>query len=711
MVDLKTFDDLLDRTVRAPRLSGTKVGELRDMAKSLAAQHSDDIVAILTRTNASLQPASTSRISSLYVFDAIARAAKSDAALLGKMEAAVGGFVDSIIDNGKGGVWSEGRDKTRKIVDIWRKSQTFSDGCIADLQGKIAGGDDRRPNGKIPFLSPHHPSPFTSAVRAHDGSDAVPRRTDLLRPVVSSHSLNRACITLSTTLLSVGLLAAGLDGCGKKEGRIWSHKQAHGRLIDSTLEGLGCTGALRSTTPPGAPPPHILARYKGLYSGSGTQSPAGSRSPPPAPGQLPPEIMAMLGVKSKADEKAETASAIDAVLANVRGTSTATPPPGSAPAPAPVPSFDPAQLAALANIAAITSTPTPPPAAPPAAPPAQSYPQSQGQGGYRRGRSRSPERRDGDRSDRDRDRGRWRDGDGRDRRGYAREDSRDRYYDRRDSRDYRDDRRDSRDMRDGYRDDRRDSRDDRRDSRDSRDRRDGGREGGRTMDRAPPGAGPGASRLPPKPAGLPPNPTLPSRPDGLPSRPADSPPTRRRDWSQDPHPHSHSSHSHSGYDRRDRSQSHGDRGSHDRASHDRPSHDRGGSYGGGQGGGSGGAQGGNGGSGGATLQTFDLTSFNPATPESWSALAQAWQNTTGRQPNQFELMQFLATGAQPDSSTNAGGSGSGGEGGEGSGGGMGGMFGMPGMMGMGGMGMGGMGGGMGGMGGGMGGMGGMNGEQ
>lgn len=91
------------------------------------------------------------------------------------------------------------QDKTRKIVDIWRKSQTFSDSCIADLQGKIAGGEDRRPNGKIPFLSPHHPSPFTSAVRAHDGSDAVPRRTDLLRPVVSSHSLNRACITLSTT--------------------------------------------------------------------------------------------------------------------------------------------------------------------------------------------------------------------------------------------------------------------------------------------------------------------------------------------------------------------------------------------------------------------------------------------------------------------------------------------------------------------------------
>lgn len=103
--------------MRAPRLSGTKVGELRDMAKSLAAQHSGDVVESLTRVNVTLAPASTSRISSLYVFDAIARAAKSDAGrgidggsqLLGKMEAVVGDWVGTIMDNGKGGVWSEGR--------------------------------------------------------------------------------------------------------------------------------------------------------------------------------------------------------------------------------------------------------------------------------------------------------------------------------------------------------------------------------------------------------------------------------------------------------------------------------------------------------------------------------------------------------------------------------------------------------------------------
>jgi hypothetical protein len=51
---------------------------------------------------------------------------------------------------------------------------------------------------------------------------------------------------------------------------------------------------------------------------------------------------------------------------------------------------------------------------------------------------------------------------------------------------------------------------------------------------------------------------------------------------------------------------------------------------------------------GPTLQTFDLTTFNPANPESWATLAGAWERTTGRMPGQVELMQFLATGVVPD---------------------------------------------------------------
>lgn len=45
---------------------------------------------------------------------------------------------------------------------------------------------------------------------------------------------------------------------------------------------------------------------------------------------------------------------------------------------------------------------------------------------------------------------------------------------------------------------------------------------------------------------------------------------------------------------------------------------------------------------GPRLETFDVTSFNPMMPECWSALAEAWKGTTGRDAGQMELMGFLA---------------------------------------------------------------------
>lgn len=47
---------------------------------------------------------------------------------------------------------------------------------------------------------------------------------------------------------------------------------------------------------------------------------------------------------------------------------------------------------------------------------------------------------------------------------------------------------------------------------------------------------------------------------------------------------------------------------------------------------------------GPTLQTFDLSTFNPMMPEAWVALGQAWKNSTGREANQLDLMAFLASG-------------------------------------------------------------------
>lgn len=125
---VQAFDELLDKTVRAPRLSGSKVKELSELATTQLVAHDRELVTSLLRLNTSLPPASTARISSLYVFDAIARAAKSHAdrassngrgggggqqgtyaSLLAKMEGVVDSWVAGMVDDGKGGVWAEGR--------------------------------------------------------------------------------------------------------------------------------------------------------------------------------------------------------------------------------------------------------------------------------------------------------------------------------------------------------------------------------------------------------------------------------------------------------------------------------------------------------------------------------------------------------------------------------------------------------------------------
>ncbi|RSH87968.1 uncharacterized protein EHS24_000491 [Apiotrichum porosum] len=550
--DQQAFDDLLDKTVRAPRLSGSKIKELSDSALRLVA-NDHHLVTSLLRLNTSLPTASTSRISSLYVFDAIARAAKSqvdkgngrtpstvrgqgtNAGLLAKMEGVVESWVAGMVDDGKGGVWSEGRDKTRKIIEIWRKGSTFPEACISQLAQRIAEAD---------------------------GGAAGPSKS------------------------------------------------------------------VRSTTPISAPPAHLLARYGTSAKVSPAGSPALANAQPSAPaGQLPPEIMALLGVKSAAESaaeaKASTSSAIDAVLANVRNA------PASALAPpaAAAPALDPAQLAALANLGTLSSlavpptasaTPTPPmplpphgaaslpprPTLPPLPANGDRYGNTNGHGNgsgssyddRNRRRSRSPENRYSrdprDRDPRDRD---PRDRDPRDRRVEFRE--RDSSRERRDYGDRRDDRRDSRDSRDSrdFRD--RDRRDDRRDDRerDYPDRRGSSDRDHRSDFRAP---------LPPKPT------DLPARPAGLPSRPSEP----------------HQQHSQVQATAMSPTPVNAALGGAATAT----------------------GGGGGGGSGAATLATFDMASFNPTQPESWAALAAAWHGSTGREPNQIELMQFLATGQVPD---------------------------------------------------------------
>ncbi|WVQ83053.1 hypothetical protein IAT38_005191 [Cryptococcus sp. DSM 104549] len=157
---LQEFDSLLESTIKAPRLSGSKVARLATLSESIV-NEDRHIVTALYKLNGSLPPATQARISSLYVFDAIARAAQAavnkgvgvevgtevgkgtQAGLLRKLEGVVDTWVDGMVDDGRGGVWSEGKDKTRKIIDIWQKHSTFPQPCLDELNAKIASATSR----------------------------------------------------------------------------------------------------------------------------------------------------------------------------------------------------------------------------------------------------------------------------------------------------------------------------------------------------------------------------------------------------------------------------------------------------------------------------------------------------------------------------------------------------------------------------------------
>ncbi|KAF5373239.1 hypothetical protein D9615_007419 [Tricholomella constricta] len=73
MTSLDEFASILKEVVHAKRLSASKMSKLTEIAlKSM--EHDTQLVSILYRTHKSLPPAA--KVSSLYVFDALSRAAR-----------------------------------------------------------------------------------------------------------------------------------------------------------------------------------------------------------------------------------------------------------------------------------------------------------------------------------------------------------------------------------------------------------------------------------------------------------------------------------------------------------------------------------------------------------------------------------------------------------------------------------------------------------
>ncbi|PPQ69826.1 LOW QUALITY PROTEIN: hypothetical protein CVT26_014204 [Gymnopilus dilepis] len=144
------FETLLKEVVNAKRLSASKMTGLTDIAMKNM-EHDTQLVSILYRTHRSLSTVAA-KISSLYVFDALSRAAKhystkhgltgdaftqpgNAASFLFKVGGVVEGLFQDMVATGS----AEAKDKTKKILDIWVKGNTFPSSILSQLSDVLKG--------------------------------------------------------------------------------------------------------------------------------------------------------------------------------------------------------------------------------------------------------------------------------------------------------------------------------------------------------------------------------------------------------------------------------------------------------------------------------------------------------------------------------------------------------------------------------------------
>ncbi|GFZ45037.1 hypothetical protein JCM24511_02763 [Saitozyma sp. JCM 24511] len=265
MSDLKSWSSLLETTVLAPRLSGSKVQSLSSSALALSASGQDtELVTIFYKLNGSLPPGGQSRVSSLYVFDAIARAARSAAGkgkgkaggaatgaggLVNKMEGVVDRWVKGMVDDGKGNVWAEGKEKMRKILEIWTKGQTFPQVTLDKLSAIVAG-----PSAGPSASNSATPIAGASSVAANGATPAAPVLSPGLPPLelpgmdrTRSGTGPREGELIAVLVFPVLCSGSGSDldvveDVGRDLGVLWSHMSpttgGYNELSDSNVERL-----------------------------------------------------------------------------------------------------------------------------------------------------------------------------------------------------------------------------------------------------------------------------------------------------------------------------------------------------------------------------------------------------------------------------------------------------------------------------------------
>ncbi|KAJ7623137.1 hypothetical protein FB45DRAFT_1031082 [Roridomyces roridus] len=181
MAELSDFEAALKEVVHAKRLSASKMNNLTEIAlKSM--QNDTQLVSILYRTHKALQP--PAKVSGLYVFDALARAARTQvvkqgltgdintpigncATFLLKLEGVLEGLIRDMISTAV----PESKEKTKKILDIWSKGSTFPPAILVRLKDVINGTekdntvkDPRSTAVNPPPMAPVTPAPVPAPV-------------------------------------------------------------------------------------------------------------------------------------------------------------------------------------------------------------------------------------------------------------------------------------------------------------------------------------------------------------------------------------------------------------------------------------------------------------------------------------------------------------------------------------------------------------------
>ncbi|KAJ8095249.1 hypothetical protein PM082_010472 [Marasmius tenuissimus] len=180
MAQLDDFETLLKEVVQAKRLSASKMTKLTDVAMKLM-EEDTQLVSILYRTHKSLS--SSAKISSLYVFDALARAAKHQVNkqnLTGNINSSKGnsatfllrveGILEGLFREVIAAKSPELKEKAKKVLDIWTKGNTFPSAILTRLGAILEGKESQEP----PAKPPHATSDPRVAAQATNAPAAVP---------------------------------------------------------------------------------------------------------------------------------------------------------------------------------------------------------------------------------------------------------------------------------------------------------------------------------------------------------------------------------------------------------------------------------------------------------------------------------------------------------------------------------------------------------